>query len=212
MFAATSGARPRALKLVGRLTAGLVTLWLVALVLGTLGFGSIAGIDLPRIGGHDGKPSDRSAAARDAEKRAAAERAANPAPRATETPGVRLTNRGPASHGGPQRMSHRNGQSGARNGTGIGSGGSTPSRTPAATGPSTAATPSTPTPAATATPQPAYGNPAHGNSTHTQATPPGSSSSDPGSRSQATTAPGQTGTTPQPAPGSGRNEHAPPKG
>src|SRR3954468_20712408 len=51
VFAATTPARPRALKIAGRVTAGLVALWLVALVLGTFGFGPVAGIGLPRIGG-----------------------------------------------------------------------------------------------------------------------------------------------------------------
>src|SRR4051794_41327471 len=54
VFAATTPVRPRALKVAGRVTAGLVGLWLVALVLGTFGFGRVAGIELPRIGGGDG--------------------------------------------------------------------------------------------------------------------------------------------------------------
>src|SRR4051794_27115835 len=51
VFAATTPTRPRALRIAGRVTAGLVALWLVALVLGTFGFGPVAGIGLPRIGG-----------------------------------------------------------------------------------------------------------------------------------------------------------------
>src|SRR3954465_6459259 len=51
VFAATTPTRPRVLKLAGRVTAGLVALWLVALLLGTFGFGPVAGIGLPRIGG-----------------------------------------------------------------------------------------------------------------------------------------------------------------
>src|SRR3954453_19173335 len=57
VFAATTPARPRALKIAGRVTAGLVALWLVALVLGTFGFGPLAGIGLPRIGGGHGADS-----------------------------------------------------------------------------------------------------------------------------------------------------------
>ena len=38
VFAATTRARPRALKLAGRVAAGLVGLWLVALILGACGF------------------------------------------------------------------------------------------------------------------------------------------------------------------------------
>src|SRR3954464_13694488 len=65
VFAATTPARPRALKLAGRVTAGLVALWLVALVLGTFGFGPVAGIGLPRIGGgSDGTKPQREAAHR----------------------------------------------------------------------------------------------------------------------------------------------------
>src|SRR3954465_15294659 len=54
VFAATTPTRPRALKLAGRVTAGLVALWLVALVLGTFGFGPVAGIGPRRVGGERG--------------------------------------------------------------------------------------------------------------------------------------------------------------
>src|SRR3954453_13784910 len=54
VFAATPPTRPRALKLAGRVTAGLVALWLVALLLGTFGFGPVAGTGLPRVGGEGG--------------------------------------------------------------------------------------------------------------------------------------------------------------
>src|SRR3954469_21389465 len=69
VFAATTPTRPRALKLAGRVTAGLVPLWLVALLLGTFGFGPVAGIGLPRIGGTG---DDSAKPARDAARKAAA--------------------------------------------------------------------------------------------------------------------------------------------
>src|SRR4051812_49995442 len=59
VFAATTPARPRALKLAGRVTAGLVAVWLLPLVLGTLGLGPVAGIGLPRIRGSDGRGAKR---------------------------------------------------------------------------------------------------------------------------------------------------------
>src|SRR3954468_24801179 len=82
VFAATTPARPRALRLAGRVTAGLVALWLVALVLGTFGFGPVAGIGLPRIGGGDSSGDDG------AKVRAAAHKTA-PA-----HPGERITSSG----------------------------------------------------------------------------------------------------------------------
>src|SRR6058998_2537859 len=59
VFAATTRARPRVLKVVGRVAAGLIALWLVALVLGAFGFSQVAGIPLPRIGGtaSEGEPT-----------------------------------------------------------------------------------------------------------------------------------------------------------
>src|SRR3954447_8588157 len=76
VFAATTPARPRALKIAGRVMAGLVALWLVALVLGTFGFGPVAGIGLPRIGGGDGRGHAKPAgeAAREAPSPKAGER------------------------------------------------------------------------------------------------------------------------------------------
>src|SRR4051795_12899608 len=69
VFAATTPTRPRALKLAGRVTAGIVTLWLVALSLGPFGFGPVAGIGLPRIGGTG---DDSTKPARDAARKAPA--------------------------------------------------------------------------------------------------------------------------------------------
>lgn len=50
VFVAADGARARRLRLVGRAVAALVALWLVALVAGTLGFGSLPGLSgLPSL-------------------------------------------------------------------------------------------------------------------------------------------------------------------
>jgi hypothetical protein len=213
VFAATTPARPRALKLAGRVTAGLVALWLVALVLGTFGFGPVAGIGLPRIGG-DAKPQREAAHRTQAQqpsrrvtqsdvtltsnqRRHVATGAkrhsggAHGSSRATATP------RSPASHGGGSRGSQPGHAPGASSG---GSGAS--AQAPAASS----------TPASTATPTGTTQTATHGNSTHSQATPPGSSSTAPGSRSNAGTAPGRDQSTASPSPGSGRSDHAPPAG
>src|SRR3954464_12032575 len=76
VFAATTPARPRALRLAGRVTAGLVALWLVALVLGTFGFGPVAGIGLPRIGGGSGDSKPQREAAHRSQAQSADERVA----------------------------------------------------------------------------------------------------------------------------------------
>ncbi len=85
VFAASGTARPRLLRVAGRVVAGLTLLWLAALALGVGGFGGLPGIDLPVVGksgdaSHDSssrgaKPGPiaaaRSDAARAAEMRSA---------------------------------------------------------------------------------------------------------------------------------------------
>ena len=61
VFAASGTARPRLLRVAGRVAAGLTLLWLGALALGVGGFGSLPGIDLPVVG-KSGSPSHESAA------------------------------------------------------------------------------------------------------------------------------------------------------
>jgi hypothetical protein len=225
VFAATTPTRPRALKLAGRVTAGLVGLWLVALVLGTFGFGPVAGIGLPRIGGGSSQPH------RQAHKTPAQQ----PGERVTRS-GVTLTTRSggattaPATrHGsGPSSASRRaasrqgSGSDGAGGNSGVRSGsptsggsrgvGATPGSNSGTTGGGTSVqTPST-TPSGTATSTPTASTPTNGNTTHSNATPPGSSSTAPGSRSNAGTAPGREQSASSPSPGSGRTEHAPSTG
>lgn len=209
VFAAESDTRPRVLKLAGRAAAGLVGLWLVALVLGALGFGHVAGLQLPRIGGDD--HNSRS----DAAQKADAHRDA-PAPGVTISarPNARVAS---AGHAGPaQAPGGGSARGGSRTNASPGSspsaphaGGSTPGGggSSVVAAPATGSAPATATPTATTTPAPSSTTPG---STHSQATPPGSSSTAPGTRSQATTAPGRDQSTAQPAPGSGRTEHAPP--
>jgi hypothetical protein len=216
VFAAITPARPRALRLAGRITAGLVGLWLVALVLGTFGFGPVAGIGLPRIGGSD-----------NAVHRAAVRKAPTPRPgeRVTRS-GVTLTTRSagtvatPAGthRSGPTGASHRSaarpapspsshtgtgGSSGSQAGSGSAGATHTPVPSPASSSTATSATPTSTTTTQTTS---------NSHSTHSQATPPGSSSATPGSRSNAGTAPGRDQSASTPTPGSGRTEHAPPKG
>jgi hypothetical protein len=220
VFAATTPVRPRALRLAGRVTAGLVALWLVALVLGTFGFGPVAGIGLPRIGGGGSGQPHREAAHKTQSQQ--------PGERVTRS-GVTLSTRyggataAPGTH--PSGASHRStaqgtpgrgsggrtGNSGSHGGsTGGGSGGSLGGSTGGGNSAQTqAATPSASTPTAST---PATTTTTHGNSTHSNATPPGSSSAAPGSRSNASTAPGRDQSASSPSPGSGRSEHAPPKG
>jgi uncharacterized membrane protein YgcG len=227
VFAATTPTRPRALKVAGRVTAGLVGLWLVALVLGTFGFGPVAGIGLPRIGGGSSsgdEPAKASAPAHKAAPAHAGERitssgvtltarhggSAAPATRRGSGP-AGATRRGATHQGSGARPDAGGGSTGGGgvsggSGTSGGGGGASQAPAPASGGASTAA-PSTSSPATTTTTT----NP-HANPTHSQATPPGSSSTAPGSRSNATTAPGREQSASSPSPGSGRTEHAPPKG
>lgn len=53
IFVAPDGRRARRLRLAGRLLAGLVGLWVLALLAGALGFGHLPGLNLPRIVGSD---------------------------------------------------------------------------------------------------------------------------------------------------------------
>ena len=206
VFAAATSARPRTLKVMGRVAAGLVALWLVALVLGAFGFSQVAGIPLPRIGGagNEGEAARKAPPA-----------AAEPARRArvtltTRHAGTRVTPYG-LRHGatGRSNPSSRPGVSRPRSrGT---STSSTPTSTPSSPGstpsPSTAAPSTSSAPAGTGAPST---SPSH--SSYSQGSPPRSSSSAPGSRSQASTAPGRTQSSASPSPGSGKAEHAPPKG
>lgn len=188
VFAATGPARPRALKLAGRIAAGLVGLWLVALVLGAFGFGHVPGIQLPRIGG-DGAADSGPKPAEPVQRTTA------PAPAATHSATPKA--RAPAhAQAGPRAARPGAGQGGSTGRTGTGRSHATQTHS----GPSTRATPTT----APATPAPATSH------SHSQATPPGSSASGPGSRSQATTAPGREHSTATPTPGSGQAEHGKP--
>jgi hypothetical protein len=212
VFAAATPARPRALRLAGRATAVLVGLWLVALVLGTFGFGPVAGIGLPRIGG--GSESGHRDAASKHPAGQSAERATRGA--------VTLTTRYSGNLATPASL--RSGQAGARHrstarrapSTG-GNHGSQPGGTNGGTTGSATHTP-VPSPAQSGTATPTSANPApapttsNSHSTNSQAAPPGSSSTAPGSRSNAGTAPGRDQSASTPSPGSGSVEHAPPKG
>ncbi|MEA2423089.1 MAG: hypothetical protein QOF55_2188, partial [Thermoleophilaceae bacterium] len=119
VFAATGGARPRALKLAGRMAAGIVGLWLVALVLGALGFGHVAGIQLPRILGGEHTKSVKA----DLKAPAPAPAPASAAVRATAV-GIHAVNRPPvqrrpATNAGPRRRGTRGGGGGpSGNGSG----------------------------------------------------------------------------------------------
>ena len=53
VFVSADGRRRRALRLAGRVVAGLTALWLVALVAGTLGLGDLPGVSLPRMAADD---------------------------------------------------------------------------------------------------------------------------------------------------------------
>jgi hypothetical protein len=215
VFAATTPARPRALKVAGRVTAGLVALWLVALVLGTFGFGPVAGIGLPRIGGSgDGNSKPQREAAHRTQPQ--------PSERVTES-GVTLTTH-QRGHGAT-RAKGRGGNATGSNRPATtrrspsshpgGNRGSQPSHTPGTSGGGSGASAQTPaaasTPASPATSSTTTTN-ANANQTHSHATPPRSSSTAPGSRSNASTAPGRDNSASSPTPGSGRTEHAPPKG
>jgi hypothetical protein len=223
VFAAVTPARPRALKLTGRVVAGLVGLWLVALVLGTFGFGPVAGIGLPRIGG---KAKPQREAVHKSPVTHAGERVTRSGVTLTTryggaTAAPATTRRGTGPTGTSRRAATRQAPGSHSGGTGGGNGGSSSgggaspgggNTTGGNTGhaPTTTsggATNTTPTTSTTTTTT----NP-HANSTHSQATPPGSSSSAPGSRSNAGTAPGREQSASTPTPGSGRSEHAPPKG
>ncbi len=200
VFASSGIARPRALRLAGRAAAGMVGLWLVALMLGAFGFGHIPGFRLPQIIGEDHPKSaklERSGATKPAVATHA--RPATAIPVADRTSG----HHGPASSTAPSR-------SGPSGGSGGGGNVSTTSPSAPSSSPSvpTAATPTssaTPSPAPTSSPSP---------STHSNAnaTPPGSSSNDPGSRSHATTAPGRDHSQTTPTPGQGQGTGKPPTG
>lgn len=216
VFAATSDARPRALKLFGKVAAGLVALWLVALVLGAFGLGQIAGIKLPQIGGGDSRRAERS------EPVVREHRAQAPTPASAAAsrvlPGHRLSSQPAGSgHHGPGARTGGGSSSGSRTNGGSGSGGST--RAGGGNAGSGSATPlSTPTRPAPSNSGSSQGTTAPSSSPSPQAspnaTPPGSSSSDPGSRSQAGTAPGRDNSTASPTPGSGSSttEHGRPTG
>ncbi len=213
VFAASTAARPRALRIAGRATALIVGLWLVALLLGTLGFGSVAGIGLPRIGSDGSKHHD-------AARKNPVQQIDHRSSRAGVTLTVRhaapsavlTTRRGPVGHGSGARQGSRSSVGGNRGSNSSGGGANTSNsgghtQTPVGATPATSATPTAATPTSTTTPATT-----HGNSSNSQATPPGSSSSAPGTRSNAGTAPGRDQSTATPSPGSGRTEHAPPKG
>lgn len=219
VFAATTPVRPRALRLAGRLTAGLVALWLVALVLGTFGFGPVAGIGLPRLGGGGNgvaKPQREAAHKARAQQQSqrvtqsgvtltgrrsghTATRANGRGGKATGSNRPAATPHSPASQTGGSRGSQPSHPAG-----GSGGGSGTTAQTPSAS--STPASAVTPTSSTTTTTNP------HANTTHSHATPPGSSSAAPGSRSNASNAPGRDNSASSPSPGSGRSGHTPPHG
>jgi hypothetical protein len=211
VFAATGSARPRALRLAGRMTAAIVGLWLVALVLGAFGFGHIPGFQLPRIGGEDKPTHQVSQPVSPAGVTPAGPSTVRLAPdRAAGSSARSLARRGSAPGSGHRGSRSTGGRSGSPDHVG-GSPGTT--ATPVAT----PAPPAAPAPTAGATPTPAAGSaPSHSqaqsHSTTSNGSPAGSSSSAPGSRSQATTAPGRQQSAADPAPGSGQAEHKPPKG
>jgi hypothetical protein len=225
VFAATSGTRPRALKLFGRVAAGLVGLWLVALVLGALGLGQVAGITLPTIGGGDDHPSKAEAAAK-AERDAAAPHISAASLTARGPAGRRVSTNDPARSGGrtsaspTARRTHSgtgragsssqgSNQGGATTSTGTSQlGTATPAPGSSSTAPGqTGSTPSSSSGSANSAPSSSPSPHASPN-----ATPPGSSSTDPGSRSQAGTAPGRTSSSATPTPGSGSTDHGRPAG
>jgi hypothetical protein len=229
VFAATGPARPRALRLAGQMVTGLVGLWLVALVLGALGFGHVPGFQLPRVGGDD---SPSREAARHANVSAPAPVTAHDVARLARSAGAPAARALAHTRAASQRRGRH--QTATGRGGSPGRGGSTgpggspgpganangnavtqaPGGTQAPTG--SAATPAPASaPAATSTSKPPASHsqaPAHSHSPHSNASPPGSSSSSPGSRSQAGAAPGRQQSAANPTPGSGRAEHAPPKG
>jgi hypothetical protein len=198
VFAATSQRRPRALKLLGRFAAGLVGLWLVALVLGSFGFGEVPGIQLPRIVGHDPKPAAQPRSVkleqRTPDPSSAAPAAVRSRAESRARPARRLTSR-------PANGDHPISQTPAGRQPTRGGGTSTPSVT-------STPGPSSPAPASQATPPPSS-SPSPQASPN--ATPPGSSSTTPGSRSQSGTAPGRDHSGTSPTPGSG-NGHGRPTG
>jgi hypothetical protein len=209
VFAAKTSARPRALRLAGRAAAGLVGLWLVALVLGAFGFGKVPGIELPRIVG-DEAGGDRAAHSSAPPPAAPSKHAIGVTLRARPhaiptAPKPRLGTR--TTHGGPQVT---RGGAGSTTHTGSRNPGTTPSHgTPGTSAPTTVSTP-----AATASPAPTTTAPPASSSSGSSSkpTPRGSSSNAPGSRSQAGTAPGRQHSSASPSPGGGAAEHKPPKG
>lgn len=227
VFAATSSTRPRALKLLGRVAAGLVGLWLVALVLGALGLGQVAGITLPTIGGGSSHPSQKQTTInkeRDApapHASAASLTARGPAGRRTAQQQDAMPANTTAGHGGAG--SHAGTRRGGSRGPGA-HGGSGSSQQPAAGTQLGTYTPSSSSPGASSSAPGHTGStpsssgttsaPSSSPSTHASphATPPGSSSAAPGSRSQAGTAPGRDNSSANPTPGSGSTDHGRPTG
>lgn len=187
VFAATGAARPRALKLVGRAAAGLVGLWLVALVLGAFGFGHVPGFQLPRIAGGDDAKAEMEPPKGQRASVAPAESAIRIGTHTgTAAP---LSSRGPASNARTRRASTGRGTGGSRGGDGgtrsTGNSGSTPPASASAPG----THPIAPSPSA-----------------NSNATPQQPSSAAPGSRSQSTTAPGRTQSQATPTPGQGQGQ------
>jgi hypothetical protein len=118
VFAADNPLRARALRLVGRFAAGLVGLWLVALVMGAFGLGHVPGIQLPQIVGGDGAQKSAGAKLEHAKRSPAA-----PATAAAATaggPGGRIAGGGPSA---ARRLASTPSRSGAGTSTGGGAGG-----------------------------------------------------------------------------------------
>jgi hypothetical protein len=203
VFAATSDARPRALRLFGRFAAGLVGLWLVALVMGAFGFGHVPGIQLPQIVGGDSK--SESATLKQPRKPDA--RAKTPASLTGVNRSPALTARRVAAQRDARRGGTETGPHQTTTRRPSSSGGAT--QTP----PSSTATPATPAAPAPAASSPApQASPTAGTTPATTHTPPGSSSSTPGSRSNAGSAPGRDNSSASPTPGAGNPEHGNPHG
>src|SRR3954469_22124079 len=153
VFAAESDARPRALKVAGRAAAGLVGLWLVALVLGAFGFGHVPGLQLPRIGGDDSGSKTASDAARRASAHAgngAAGVTIRSRPDARVPSRTRAAGPSPASRSGAATGGHRNGSSRSGSRTGQGTSGSTQDGTGGGSATVAPTTPASTAPPATA--------------------------------------------------------------
>jgi hypothetical protein len=195
VFAARRPARPRAVRIGGRIGAGIVGLWLVAFLLGTFGFGYLPGLPIPHItgtGGSHPKPAAHQRSAAVHVPRAAAPRST--VPHGPGAPGRTRRAGGPAapSHGDGRLSSPTGGRGGTRETVGR----------PAPT--------SSPTTAVTAPPRP-VAQPTTTTSTRTTTSGQGSvrsqrpstrTATSPGSRSQSSTAPGRAQSNSTPAPGS----------